>query len=37
MENYYNIENYHLINYRRLQKEVIAIYQYENHIYSQFI
>jgi len=37
MENYYNIENYHLINDRRLQKEVIAIYQYENHIYSQFI
>jgi len=37
MENYYNIENYHLINNRRLQKEVIAIYQYENHIYSEFI
>ena len=37
MENYYNITNYHLINNRRLQKEVISLYQYENHIYSQFI
>tara|TARA_B100001142_G_scaffold118423_1_gene120514 strand:- start:91 stop:642 length:552 start_codon:yes stop_codon:yes gene_type:complete len=37
MENYYNISNYHLITNRRLQKEVIALYQYENNIYSQFI
>jgi len=37
MENHYNVENYHLITNRRLQKEVIALYQYENHIYSQFI
>ena len=37
MENYYNIENYHLIENRRLQKEVIAIYKYENHIYSRVI
>jgi len=37
MENYYNIVNYHLINSRRLQKEIVAFYQYENHIYSKFI
>tara|TARA_B100001059_G_scaffold236577_1_gene287913 strand:- start:2034 stop:2585 length:552 start_codon:yes stop_codon:yes gene_type:complete len=37
MENYYNISNYHLINNRRLQKEVVCLYQYENHIYSKFI
>ena len=36
-ENYYNISNYHLINNRRLQKEIVSLYQYENHIYSKFI
>ena len=34
MENYYNISNYHLINNRRLQKEIVSLYQYENYIYS---
>ena len=37
MENYYNIVNYHLVDNRRLQKELIALYQFENHIYTKFV